>query len=69
MRIKEVCCCGAVFEINDDRSVFVNAGGQADSKGRRFQIEVIRDRWKEEHKECKPSLLADAEKRASEHFR
>ena len=54
MHIKETCCCGAVFEVTDSRGTYAthNTGGKPDSKGRIFQIEVMRDRWKEEHAEC-----------------
>lgn len=52
MKINLKCCCGATFEAEDARGSYIQPGGGADSKSRKFLIEVRADDWQEHHQVC-----------------
>ncbi len=56
MNINIECPCGAKFTSGDDRGHYINGGGAADDKGRIYQVEVVADRWMEQHKSCPESI-------------
>lgn len=61
MKLRATCPCGATFdyECADGRDTFITPGGQADSKGRVFAIQVQFDRWHDDHKNHRASLTKD----------
>ena len=52
MIISLECSCGAKFEINDPRQVYINPGKLPDSSGRMFVAQVSADKWLDKHKAC-----------------
>jgi hypothetical protein len=50
MKISAECACGARFEITDEQNNYVHLGGVLNEKGQKFQIEIIFDKWREDHK-------------------
>ena len=52
MKIELKCKCGASASFSDNRGVYINSDGVADSKGRKFNIEVRADEWLDRHNIC-----------------
>ena len=50
MKLHANCPCGAMFDVENERGSYINAGGHPDDKGRIFHVEVIFDRWLEDHR-------------------
>ena len=43
------CGCGASVTLTDSAGAYITNGGEADALGRKFIIEVMADRWMEQH--------------------
>jgi len=52
MKIELKCKCGASATFTDNRGVYINAGGNQDKHGRKFNIEVRADEWLDRHDIC-----------------
>ena len=52
MKIELVCKCGASVTLTDHMGIYINPGGKADDKGRKFNIEVRADEWQDRHNIC-----------------
>ncbi len=64
------CSCGASISLTDAAESYINPDtGKADSKGRRYQIELRADNWLDRHSDCtkiKNQLLLKTSERKSE---
>lgn len=49
MKISLTCPCGAAATFEDCRGAYIVDGGKPDGSGRVYKIEVIADKWKQEH--------------------
>jgi hypothetical protein len=50
MKIIASCSCGAKFAIVDALGSYIIPGGARNEKGQIFQVEIVFDRWREDHK-------------------
>ena len=47
------CCCGSAITLQDDAESMINGNdGKADSRGRKYLIELRADEWLERHEKC-----------------
>ena len=56
MKVHAECPCGAKLDAEDARGHYINGGGSPDDKGRIYQLEVVADRWFDQHRACPESI-------------
>lgn len=53
MRITASCECQATFEVDDSYNKWADPDRSLNSDGRRYIVEIIFDRWRQEHPGCR----------------
>lgn len=57
MKIKEVCCCGAMFEATDDKNVLIATTAEEDKNGDTYVIERHLREFRRLHKPCLKKVM------------
>jgi hypothetical protein len=64
------CSCGASISLTDNAESYIDPqNGSPDKQGRRYQVELLADKWLERHQKCldiKNQLLIKASERKTE---